>query len=259
MITQIIETLRTKNPSRIHCIGHSLGGAVANLVAAYLDASVGGVSLYTFGAPRVGQNSFATDLTWSLGEDAINRAYNIADPVPMIPMFPFFHAPYGCEGALVETSGLVRASAHSLATYRPAVAGSSWQSLKRRAMTTPSSIDQMMDAAARWVRIPGSGVAFHLLGKILHGLLSGTGLVLGTAATAGLTLLDQVAVALFSKVEVSPENKERVSRFLDLTADYVALPILKGMSVTVAFLRYMLGKLWDGIRHPAVQALAATF
>jgi pimeloyl-ACP methyl ester carboxylesterase len=38
----------------VHCVGHSLGGAVATLVAAHYAARGKAVRLYTFGSPRVG-------------------------------------------------------------------------------------------------------------------------------------------------------------------------------------------------------------
>jgi len=39
----------------VHCIAHSLGGAIATLMAAHLSGQLGqGVKLYTFGSPRVG-------------------------------------------------------------------------------------------------------------------------------------------------------------------------------------------------------------
>lgn len=46
----------------IHCVGHSLGGALATLVANWIAASPkfkGRVNLYTFGSPRVGLKSFS--------------------------------------------------------------------------------------------------------------------------------------------------------------------------------------------------------
>lgn len=42
------------NAHIVHCVGHSLGGAVATLVAAHYAAKGKAVRLYTFGSPRVG-------------------------------------------------------------------------------------------------------------------------------------------------------------------------------------------------------------
>ena len=54
--SRVLETaLRGKSPRRIHCVGHSLGGALAMFNAEHLaQRRVAEVLVYTFGAPRVG-------------------------------------------------------------------------------------------------------------------------------------------------------------------------------------------------------------
>jgi len=52
--------------SVVHCVGHSLGGAVASLVADWIKFSPefkGKVYLYTFGAPRVGLRGYSVNTT----------------------------------------------------------------------------------------------------------------------------------------------------------------------------------------------------
>src|SRR5690606_8869633 len=74
----------------IHCIGHSLGGAIAALTADWLTGKYGKrVALYTFGAPRPGTMRFAARLTSAMPEDGIYRVYHATDPVTMVPLFPF--------------------------------------------------------------------------------------------------------------------------------------------------------------------------
>ena len=56
-IKPTLETYFNKNTTGpVHCVGHSLGGALATLTANWLHNKQGGrpISLYTFGAPRVG-------------------------------------------------------------------------------------------------------------------------------------------------------------------------------------------------------------
>jgi hypothetical protein len=72
-------------PLRLFCTGHSLGGALATLAAFDAAAACGlprdAVTVVTFGAPRVGNHAFATDLDaavpscWNvvLGRDAVFR------------------------------------------------------------------------------------------------------------------------------------------------------------------------------------------
>src|SRR5690625_5856226 len=65
----------------VHCIGHSLGGAIANLAADWIKKTRGGaVRLYTFGAPRVGTSWFARSMGGRVQEKYIHRVYHKTDP-----------------------------------------------------------------------------------------------------------------------------------------------------------------------------------
>jgi hypothetical protein len=68
-------------------VGHSLGGAVATLAAAYLRAGGIPTELYTYGAPRVGNEEFANFVSRQAGGHY--RITHGADPVPKVPPFAF--------------------------------------------------------------------------------------------------------------------------------------------------------------------------
>ncbi len=86
MIPEIKSFLKRSQSSEvlnIHCVGHSLGGALATLAANWLKSSSeisAKVHLYTFGAPRVGGKNFSINATQRV--DSIFRCVNGADPVP---------------------------------------------------------------------------------------------------------------------------------------------------------------------------------
>ena len=63
----------------IFITGHSLGGALATLGAAYLSGW-GLAACYTFGAPRVGNKGFSGSL-----RTPVYRVVNPLDPVPLVP------------------------------------------------------------------------------------------------------------------------------------------------------------------------------
>ncbi len=74
----------------IHCVGHSLGGALATLVADWVKAKYNKtVYLYTFGCPRVGFKDFA--IKASARVDRVFRCVHGADPVAKVPVWPFCH------------------------------------------------------------------------------------------------------------------------------------------------------------------------
>jgi len=89
MLPQIQSFLKdAKQIKSVHCIGHSLGGAVASLAADWVKSNKGlPVKLYTFGAPKPGMMLFASRLSQKIGKQNIFRAYHATDPVPMIPLF----------------------------------------------------------------------------------------------------------------------------------------------------------------------------
>ena len=83
----------TENAKRIIFTGHSLGGALAQIAAAYYGDVFEDlfVTCYTFGSPRVGNSHFVEWFSKNVDEHV--RVVNEFDPVPMIPtMFYWKHA-----------------------------------------------------------------------------------------------------------------------------------------------------------------------
>jgi len=75
----------------VHCTGHSLGGAMATLVALALAANRT-VSCTTFGCPRVGDAALAAACDAAVPDTL--RVVNAADVVPMVPLAdrrPYVH------------------------------------------------------------------------------------------------------------------------------------------------------------------------
>jgi pimeloyl-ACP methyl ester carboxylesterase len=126
--------LRGKNPTRIHCVGHSLGGALATLCADYCAANRAGlVTLYTIGAPRTGMGGFANALTEKVGAENIYRISHAADPVTTVPIYPFCHVPYQTRNYVVGGTGLIlNPWAHPMPSYTKAIGQASWSSLRDR-------------------------------------------------------------------------------------------------------------------------------
>ena len=86
--------------------GHSLGGALAVLLAAtLLEAGRPVAGLYTFAAPRVGDGAFEAELNDQMRNAAHWRVANAGDLVPHLPPEPMFsHA--GKRVLLLEDGGV---------------------------------------------------------------------------------------------------------------------------------------------------------
>lgn len=106
-LSQILKPhLNAGRVSGIHCIGHSLGGALASLTGDWIRAEYRKpVKVYTFGAPRVGMRGFSTKFT--MATEGLYRCTHGADPVPSVPLWPFIHAPVnGFEYRLDRGNGI---------------------------------------------------------------------------------------------------------------------------------------------------------
>lgn len=117
----------------VHCVGHSLGGALASLAAEWIKIRFRRpVHLYTFGAPRVGLSAYAANTTF--GVERIYRCTHGADPVPNVPLWPFVHAPNcGTEYRLDQGQG-ISVDAHSMGEdatpgYRNTANSDDWRAL----------------------------------------------------------------------------------------------------------------------------------
>lgn len=118
-------------PRVIHCVGHSLGGALANLNAMLLQQRGFNVALYTIGAPRVGYLDFMADLIGTLPVNQIKRVAHAADPVPMVPVYPFVHASRArSELMMPGVAGSISINNHLLdGGYAPMARMKSWSEL----------------------------------------------------------------------------------------------------------------------------------
>jgi hypothetical protein len=261
--------LRGQNPTRIHCVGHSLGGALAALTADWASsAGVAPVSLYTFGAPRVGDAVFAAALASRVGADNIYRVFHPADIVPMIPMLPFFHAPLVGGGLRLPTGSgaLFSVAAHNMPrSYVPGVAGRSWAGLATGTGTAPNDglkMDSWLEAAAagKGSFLMGSATLLSMIGRALAWLVRkaawAIGSVLGGAVTAGLTLLDQLAWLLGQAAKISKEVATHVKGLMSAIFRFMGRKAGEAVDVTTAFIRWLLGTLVDTLGAVARRALS---
>lgn len=126
--------LATNGRGTVHFVGHSLGGALAHITADWVKRRYKNrVCLYTFGSPRVGLDGFSIKTTGSI--DKIFRCTHASDPIPLIPLWPFMHAPYKSPEILLSSAQGLRASGHSMGIngtpgYLNTANSNSWDSLQ---------------------------------------------------------------------------------------------------------------------------------
>lgn len=260
------DAIATYAPVSIHCVGHSLGGALASLNAQMLAQSGKHVALYTFGAPRVGTMAFVTE-TASLGIEA-KRIYHPADPVPMIPMMPFLHAPISGGIRLNAPAGLlVDSSAHFMATsYRPLVGNQSWAALEAVGpVMSEFQVDSWLQQAAKHrggfvmrsaalLEKIGVGLARLIKKAAIYGIGSG----LGAGFTATLTTLDYVAWLLSRAADMVKVIGEEIKGLVNAIFGFLGRVTNSIESLTQRALRWVLDLLFGflaSIAHNAIDRL----
>jgi pimeloyl-ACP methyl ester carboxylesterase len=252
---------RNRNPSVVHCVGHSLGGALATLAADLIsEGRLSGVKLYTFGSPRVGISGFARKLSRKVGGHSIYRVSHNADPVAMIPIFPFAHVPDPGPSYMMDWSGgRVAASAHFMEHYMDSIGNAAWGNLARPA-DAPDWDAHLRD----WLESASSGSArmfsaevLWLITKALAWIVKECLIVaVGTTLTVGATVLDRLAYLLHTGALASTkiarwlENLiRRIFQYLGRTANTVG-------ALSVAFVRWVLGLLFRSLATTAGRALS---
>ena len=259
--------MRGRNPSVIHCVGHSLGGALATLGADYFSqAGMGQVRLYTFGSPRVGSHRFVSHLSRRVGDGNIHRVFHCADPVPMIPIFPFAHVPASSVScALVGGDrGPICVGAHSMAeSYIPGVGDADWLALERTGggvgdAKVLSWLDRVADGGGSI--LPFGARALQMIGKALAWLLRQVrGLLIGSAGltlTAGMTVLDQLAWLLARGAQLTLEMSRYVGGIIAAIFRFLGRAIMTGAELTVQFVRWVLGMLFGTLSRLAGSTLS---
>lgn len=221
MLPQIKEFIAlNKNIIAIHCVGHSLGGAIATLAADWIKSSIGKtVKLYTFGAPKPGLILFSANFTRKLGKKNIFRTYHATDPVPMIPLFPFVHPPLPGFGHYIPSSeSILSHEAHDMRKYINSISKSSWSELERR--SPPYSMETVVE---QWLKskIPVSASSPKIWEWINAALIYVLKKVAGAAIVAiqagfigALTVADTIAWILRKGIDLSKAASQWVIRLM---------------------------------------------
>ena len=226
----------------IHCVGHSMGGALATLCAEHFVGSFTTPYLYTFGAPRVGMLPHALYMQKHLGE-RLNRYYYAGDVVTWLPMLPFVHmtgkrliSPHSLFAShlgYMKPNGLVLADNNKAQTK-----AESWAQAEQL-------ISQGMNAGG------GCGMesrAWRYFTQALHKILYVAGAALGVVLTAFGTVFDQIVSLISYAYTQNPNRRPLIVRWLVGSFKALGKIVTVGKDTFVAMLRYILGLMLSQIK-----------
>ena len=260
MVEQMVGFLdNNRSATTVHCIGHSLGGAVANLAVDWIsDRYNFAVKLYTFGAPRVGlgQGGFASKLTTKLLAENIYRVFHSTDPVPMVPLFPFLHAPVSGEGYYIPYGGLtINVSAHSMGNYITSVGGHNWGLLYQPAPNlSKASIRAWLEGNTE--SNPHSISFWNKLHCAISHIVQWVFASVGVIASGALTVADHLAILLQKGLSLAGEVSSWVFLFARKIMRALGMRVVEAIEqLTIQLLRVILKKLVNKIAQQAARAL----
>lgn len=247
----------------VHCIGHSLGGAVATLAADWVAQILKHpTKLYTFGAPRVGTEFFAKSTTSAIGEANIHRVYHRTDPVPMVPLYPFTHAPYNAKGHyLYSAYPLTSCAGHFMANYITSVAGKSWQKMSDvpdQPYTLESAIESWLKSKSpvdtssatfwRWVE----SALIYVIKKITMGAFVG----LQASFIGAFTIADKIAYILAKGIDLAENVSIWVEHLMRKLMQALGMKVAKTKKeLTRNLIRHVLTRLTEKANQEARDAL----
>jgi triacylglycerol lipase len=249
----------------VHCVGHSLGGAVATLLAAHYAGRGKIVRLYTFGSPRVGALGSQIAMERRVGKDNIYRVAHDLDPISLIGPFPYIHV----NGAATDrnnmtlpspTGSLFSTMNHDMALYIDSVGGPDigWETV--RGFTARVNHDNSVlarwllheDNNPGWVQYASAktlGILFKLFGHLLR--------TVSTSVILGLTAVDLLAEILMRGLYKTGQLGDQILTLLGYAATWAGIQIVSGAQFTAAIIAKILSKMLATLRFLAVGALAA--
>ncbi len=237
-------------PETLHCVGHSLGGALATMATGLAIKMKTKSALYTFGAPRIGLIDFASKLSLShyVGIENIHRVFHGGDPVSMVPIWPFVHAPQpGGEchiGKVLEFNPMQ----HMSGNYAISLAGkTSWDALRK---PQPNWENQIKSWVHSEETLHHFGFNYQNLCLIMRAIQVGIKdflhlpfSSLNQSAVAGTTYLDQLSSFLEQASKVSTASDSFIKGILLRIVKMTGLVFTLPQKITHHVVRVVLNRL----------------
>ena len=246
----------------VHVVGHSLGGAIATIIAAHYAGNGKAVRLYTFGSPRVGGMGCHRLIENRVGKENIFRVAHDLDPISLIGPFPYIHVNGGRRDGnnmtlASPTSKLISTANHDMAEYIKSVADLDWEGVRR----SSAQVDKDNSLLVTWMLNKGEDhgwvkvASVHTL-SILLKMFSHVLKALGTAAIIAVTAIDLLAEILYTGLYKSAQFGGIILSLLGDAAVWAGVHMVKGAEFTVQVISAILSKMMAIIRVLAAEAMA---
>ncbi|HEX4855489.1 MAG TPA: lipase [Limnobacter sp.] len=273
-VQQMKEFLHRQNlgfsPTAVHCMGHSLGGALANLNAAACAELGLNAYLYTIAAPRVGMVPYAEHLSKKMIASHVYRVANEADVVTMVPCYPYFHSPY-VHGTYLLDGGWLKVNPwqHKLSEGYESMVKSTWAQLKSQTRGRQQQMQSCMLPLHRDKSIfeqiscmqnnMFSSSLLKMISLAINEMLRTIGaqnlLTVSHYATGAFTVLDQMAEMLARYAAASNRKREEVLLVLNAVMAYLGRTTHQLADASVTTIRWVFGLLNQSVTTMAGEAI----
>lgn len=261
-LKEFMGTLVKNKITQIHCIGHSLGGALATICADWIRSSYKiKPYLYTYGSPRVGLIGFADCCTTNIGAERIFRAYHKTDIVPCIPVWPFVHTPNsGADYYLPSPGMLPWATYHGMDKYIESVKGKDWPALAalQTEKKTESGVVQWLKSSSPiGLTVTALEWLNEALVYVLKKCLNGAAWAISNSTVNSFTLLDRLAYVLKKGIDISENVSSLVMHLIRKIMEILGMKrTLKTADLTREFIRNIFMRLQAKANEYAKTALS---
>lgn len=246
----------------VHCVGHSLGGGVATLIAADIATSRKNVKLYTFGSPRVGCLNTYSSIEKAIGADNIYRVSHDLDPITLIAPYPYIHVqprPNDPNNMtmLSPTGKLLSTANHDMREYINSVGLLGWEQVRRAS----NAVDHDNALISRWLLHDtndagwvtyASAKTLSILFKLFSHVLKGISSVL----ILGLTAVDLLAEILMKGLNRLKILGQKIYTLLKHAAVWAGIKAVEGSDFTAGIIKRILSKMLSALRDLAANSLA---
>ncbi|WP_018691008.1 lipase family protein [Algicola sagamiensis] len=259
---ELIPLVKSIKPGNtIHCVGHSLGGALASLAADWIRRHYHrDVKLYTFGSPRVGTEGFSRSTTNLLTHNNIYRCVNGGDPITMIPVWPFLHAPH--EGIAYFCSSemtIINPLQHKMVRYIDNVKTHDWNKLEVGLGDDYLKKVYLKQENASWVRRTlnwAKRISQALVTLLYDAGPKGAGLMAMASVGNTLNLFDRISMILHDEYVIQkPHSQQHLQGLLAHMMTFCGYSVGRAVEMSVKNIRWIFGKMMDKLQRMAKEAL----
>jgi triacylglycerol lipase len=261
-IREFAKFIQSQNVHTVHCIGHSLGGALATLCGEWVKSNMGVAPIiYTFGSPRVGFEGFASSCVREIGANNIFRAYHKTDVVPCIPIWPYVHTPNdGTEYYLPSPGVLPGAEYHSMTHYIDSVKNKTWDALagqKQEQKTDTSIMAWLQNQTPASVTIKVIEWIDAAIQFVIRKIVGAGAWLISSALGTSATIMDRLAYILANGINLEEKISNWVMLLIRKIQEFLGgVSKLKKENLNREFIKLVLTRLQTRLNVMAQNALS---